>query len=346
MNSDSSISQQSARLEQLSIHEHDNASIETAQPAEESDLPIPRVPNSGGISPELAIPNQDAEWYADFKAWRERNRSPLTWLHQRRPAYNASDFNRFVCYALNKLQEPLKPLPGRENDFFRSESLESIEICEVYDTWDEVALTCISIAAWKHRGVSGDVIYTLEANVVCYGTDQDPTWSRDPIDGLEVSIIAEWINDDKNTLSQNDEENKWDRLDFNGALLLLRRAAKKKFKKNGRRRGAREAEASPTLGDSGLTVWGLMPGQLEVPRQAPKSSEKGDFGENDILPKVQKLVEIDKSGYLDVSANDQGSSSAGSSSQAEGSSALQNFMDTEMTGCDVPLTTPSVFDNV
>ncbi|PVH80018.1 hypothetical protein DL98DRAFT_515719 [Cadophora sp. DSE1049] len=219
-----------ARLRRLAIRQRDNATTELAQPTEQSELPEPPESTPRGRSPHN--PERDSEWYAKFRAWKYRDKSPLTWMHQREPGPDASHFDEFVCYALNKLQEPLKPHRGLEINCFRSESEEPIKLCEEYDTWNEVCLTYISITALKYRGVSGDMIYTLEATVVCYGDDRHQTWSRDAVGGLEVSVTTEWMND-KNIPSEYGTGSKWDWMDFDEALLLLRRAAKKKFNRFG-----------------------------------------------------------------------------------------------------------------
>lgn len=257
-----------ARRRRLAIRHRDNVTTEPAQPTEQFALPEALEHTSRGRSP--VSPDRDSDWYTQYRVWKNRNKSPLTWMHQRKPGSDASQFDEFVCYSLNKLQEPLKPHPGLERKIFRSKSQEPLELCKEHDTYNEGCLTYISITALKCRGRSGEIIYTLEARVICYGTEREPTWSWDAVDGLEVSVKAEWMND-TNTPSEYGSENKWDRMDFDEALLLLRRAAKKKFNKFGKLRTVKEAEAPPTLGNPGLTVWGLMPGQVEVTSEARKS---------------------------------------------------------------------------
>lgn len=89
-------------------------------------------------------------------------------------------------------------------------------------------------------------------------------------------MVADWIDDKSKTSESGEDEgtSKWDSMGFDEALLLLRRAAKKKYNRFGELRSDEEAEAPPTLGNPRLTVWGLMPGQLEVPQKAQNSVGK------------------------------------------------------------------------
>ena len=112
--------------------------------------------------------------------------------------------------------------------------------------------------------------------MACCDTQGGSRWLVGAGEGLKVSVVTDWINDKSKTPESGEDGNtsRWDSMGFDGALILLRRAAKKKYNRFGELRSDEEAEAPPTLGNPRLTVWSLMPGQLEVPRKAHSSVGK------------------------------------------------------------------------
>ncbi|KAH7342493.1 hypothetical protein BKA65DRAFT_552125 [Rhexocercosporidium sp. MPI-PUGE-AT-0058] len=202
--------------------------------------------------------------------------SPNTWVHNREPRTDASYFDRLCCYLLNKLQEPLEPKAGKSMGFFRFEtplpiSLYSYVGSVYFDAAVRVGLDAhtyirhidIDITAHKRRTLSEDIIYALNAQAVCFDMNEEAVEVFLDDELMVASVTAEWMNDE-GTSQKDESENMWDRLTFDRALLLLRRASKKKYNSFGQMRTAQEAESSPILAGS-LNLWGLMPGQVAAP---------------------------------------------------------------------------------
>ncbi|KAG4438383.1 hypothetical protein IFR05_006145 [Cadophora sp. M221] len=218
---------------------------------------------------------------------RRRRGSPNTWLHTRVPRTDdASYFDRLVCYLLNKLQEPLQPRSGQSKDFFRKETARPRVLCGhvgsiIADSAVRVGLDAFAyikhidfeVTSHKRRLHAGGVVYALRAGVRCFRWDGEEVeiFGGEPERLVEAEVTAEWMDDGSGSgagaggsWDGAETGNMWDRLTFERALLLLRRAAKEKFDRFGVRRSPEEAQDSPVLAGK-LTLWGLMPGQKGIP---------------------------------------------------------------------------------
>lgn len=171
-----------SHLRRLAIRQqreqHDQLEHPATRPAEPIEqLPLPEVPEPTPRGRSPTGSEQDfTEPDIDPRAENHRDKSPLTWFHKRESRPGASQLDRFVCYALNKLQEPLSPHHELGSRCFDLDSDEPVILYEQDDTWNDFYLTHILIMAYKFRLTSGEEVYNLAAFVACCGTQDEYRW--------------------------------------------------------------------------------------------------------------------------------------------------------------------------